>query len=350
MHLHLVRVAARPKHVPRPAKVVVLETRRKARSRRRDPSGPARGRPLENEEPPACITAWRLFLRMWRNRNTHRSQKPAATAMRVRLPPSALPVAAGVRSTLSRRARCSPRRVPVAPSKRTGAPASCLAGHRPRSEPPDLRRCLRSSAGRAPGFDPGRRGSTPLGGLTLRHDTVAERRGARLQSALRRFESARCLSRRRIERRSDEHDQDVRPGRRSAASTSSSAAWRPATPSSACSAPTTTRATRQPIGGGIAYEGYVSPSGVGYDIGCGNKAVRTDLTRGGPRRARRRRGDHGRDHAADLVRHGRAGAGAHRPPGARRDPQRRLRAAAQARRSWPSRSSARSARATTTST
>jgi len=34
----------------------------------------------------------------------------------------------------------------------------------------------------------------------------------------------------------------------------------------------------QPIGGGIAYEGFVSPSGVGYDIGCGNKAVRTDLT------------------------------------------------------------------------
>src|SRR3954452_5079020 len=33
----------------------------------------------------------------------------------------------------------------------------------------------------------------------------------------------------------------------------------------------------QPIGGGVAYEGYVSPSGVGYDIGCGNKAVRTDL-------------------------------------------------------------------------
>jgi tRNA-splicing ligase RtcB (3'-phosphate/5'-hydroxy nucleic acid ligase) len=35
----------------------------------------------------------------------------------------------------------------------------------------------------------------------------------------------------------------------------------------------------QPIGGGVAYEGYVSPSGVGYDIGCGNKAARTDLTR-----------------------------------------------------------------------
>src|SRR6202042_1762897 len=36
----------------------------------------------------------------------------------------------------------------------------------------------------------------------------------------------------------------------------------------------------QPIGGAIAYEGYVSPSGVGYDIGCGNKAVETGVTRG----------------------------------------------------------------------
>jgi tRNA-splicing ligase RtcB (3'-phosphate/5'-hydroxy nucleic acid ligase) len=34
----------------------------------------------------------------------------------------------------------------------------------------------------------------------------------------------------------------------------------------------------QPIGGAIAYEGYVSPSGVGYDIGCGNKAACTELT------------------------------------------------------------------------
>src|SRR3954447_26078602 len=33
----------------------------------------------------------------------------------------------------------------------------------------------------------------------------------------------------------------------------------------------------QPIGGAVAYEGYISPSGVGYDIGCGNKAVRTNL-------------------------------------------------------------------------
>ncbi len=31
MHLHLVRVAARPKQVPRPAKVVQLEARRQAR-------------------------------------------------------------------------------------------------------------------------------------------------------------------------------------------------------------------------------------------------------------------------------------------------------------------------------
>jgi tRNA-splicing ligase RtcB len=35
----------------------------------------------------------------------------------------------------------------------------------------------------------------------------------------------------------------------------------------------------QPIGGGVAYREHVSPSGVGYDIGCGNKAVRTNLTR-----------------------------------------------------------------------
>jgi tRNA-splicing ligase RtcB len=34
----------------------------------------------------------------------------------------------------------------------------------------------------------------------------------------------------------------------------------------------------QPIGGAVAYEGHVSPSGVGYDIGCGNKAVLTDLS------------------------------------------------------------------------
>ena len=35
----------------------------------------------------------------------------------------------------------------------------------------------------------------------------------------------------------------------------------------------------QPIGGAIGYEGYVSPSGVGFDIGCGNKAVQTDISR-----------------------------------------------------------------------
>jgi tRNA-splicing ligase RtcB (3'-phosphate/5'-hydroxy nucleic acid ligase) len=32
-----------------------------------------------------------------------------------------------------------------------------------------------------------------------------------------------------------------------------------------------------PIGGVIAYEGAISPSGVGFDIACGNKAVRTNL-------------------------------------------------------------------------
>jgi len=32
-----------------------------------------------------------------------------------------------------------------------------------------------------------------------------------------------------------------------------------------------------PIGGVVAYEDYISPSGVGFDIACGNKAVLTDL-------------------------------------------------------------------------
>lgn len=32
-----------------------------------------------------------------------------------------------------------------------------------------------------------------------------------------------------------------------------------------------------PIGGVVAYHGMVSPSGVGYDIACGNKAVRLDV-------------------------------------------------------------------------
>lgn len=32
-----------------------------------------------------------------------------------------------------------------------------------------------------------------------------------------------------------------------------------------------------PIGGVVAYENAISPSGVGYDIGCGNKAVRLDI-------------------------------------------------------------------------
>ena len=34
----------------------------------------------------------------------------------------------------------------------------------------------------------------------------------------------------------------------------------------------------QPIGGAVAYREHVSPSGVGFDIGCGNKAALTDLT------------------------------------------------------------------------
>lgn len=33
----------------------------------------------------------------------------------------------------------------------------------------------------------------------------------------------------------------------------------------------------QPVGGAVGYEAHISVAGVGYDIGCGNKAVRTDI-------------------------------------------------------------------------
>lgn len=36
----------------------------------------------------------------------------------------------------------------------------------------------------------------------------------------------------------------------------------------------------QPIGGVVAYSEHISPSGVGFDIACGNKAVKTNLTYG----------------------------------------------------------------------
>ena len=35
----------------------------------------------------------------------------------------------------------------------------------------------------------------------------------------------------------------------------------------------------QPIGGVVAYTDKISLSGVGFDIGCGNLAIRTDATR-----------------------------------------------------------------------
>ena len=106
----------------------------------------------------------------------------------------------------------------------------------------------------------------------------------------------------------------------------------------------------QPIGGGIAYEGYVSPSGVGYDIGCGNKAARTELTEadldalGGVESIMR-----------EITRRISFGMGvpAHERtdhPVLDADPERRLRAPAQAGAARPRRSSAPSARATTTST
>lgn len=52
----------------------------------------------------------------------------------------------------------------------------------------------------------------------------------------------------------------------------------------------------QPIGGAVAYRDHISPSGVGYDIGCGNKAVKTtvrlnDIERGERSAAGNKRAD-----------------------------------------------------------
>ena len=44
-----------------------------------------------------------------------------------------------------------------------------------------------------------------------------------------------------------------------------------------------------PIGGVVAYRGFVSPSGVGYDIACGNMAVETNLLAAGLSAAERER-------------------------------------------------------------
>ena len=56
----------------------------------------------------------------------------------------------------------------------------------------------------------------------------------------------------------------------------------------------------QPVGGVIAYEGQISISGVGFDIGCGNMAVRLDTPYAAIAGPRRR--DHRRRRARDLVR------------------------------------------------
>ena len=84
MHLHHVRVVARPKDLPRPAKVVsknfAASSMRSCSSRpvarrafsRDASSGSPRGLPRKNDEP-----RLRLFVRMWRNWHTHRPQKPA---------------------------------------------------------------------------------------------------------------------------------------------------------------------------------------------------------------------------------------------------------------------------------
>ena len=83
----------------------------------------------------------------------------------------------------------------------------------------------------------------------------------------------------------------------------------------ACSAPTATSATRSPSAARSPTADHISPSGVGYDIACGNKAVRTDLL------AADSRDDvaaaHGRDLRADQLRRRPQERRARRPSGPR---------------------------------
>ena len=96
MHLHIVRVATPTPQDAAPGKGDPTRDASQGAPR----AGTARavasttGRLRQSErEPPARYAPAAPTLRMWRNRDTHRSQKPAASAMGVRLPPSALPVA-----------------------------------------------------------------------------------------------------------------------------------------------------------------------------------------------------------------------------------------------------------------
>ena len=130
------------------------------------------------------------------------------------------------------------------------------------------------------------------------------------------------------------HGQHAPPGhprrRRTARGlAAASAAPRRATRSPACSAPTATSATRSRSAARVAYPDHISPSGVGYDIGCGNKAVRTDLRADG-RRAPTSPRSWTRSSSGSSFGVGPQERRAGRPPGARRDPRRRLRAAAPA--------------------
>ena len=179
MHLHIVRVAAPNLKKPRPAKVIQLEYASQGAPR----AGTARavasptGRLSRSRKGAARqVSRRRLPMRMWRNRDTHRSQKPAASAMRVRLPPSALPVA-----RVRRVSRKAPRRAGQAGRRTPDRHAASSCGGRT-----PLPFASVAQSGRAPGFDPGRRGSTPLGGLARTHAPTRHRgRAARHAPATR---------------------------------------------------------------------------------------------------------------------------------------------------------------------
>ena len=84
----------------------------------------------------------------------------------------------------------------------------------------------------------------------------------------------------------------------------------------------------QPIGGVVAYREHLSPSGVGYDIGCGNKAVLTSVSLGDVQPDLPRIMDEIFTRISFGVGRNDGRAGDH--SGDRRDPRRRVRAPARA--------------------
>ena len=251
MHLHLVRVAARPKHSRAGPRSSSSRLAARRASRPQSASGGARGPPRLTWEPQHAA-APRADVAEPADAPASESRRPLA--MRVRLPPSAPQVG---RRAVAEQAR-----------RRRGRAF-------PRLDPP----CLRSSAGRAPGFDPGAQRFDSSRGLSYfptpwpsgeahackTRATAVRVRPVSLPAAI-------------VKEAHDGRDQDVRPRRR--------AQPRPAQALHGGRRRRVRRPLRGPPPRLLAADrrwhrlrGLRLALRSGFDIACGNKAAQTDLSR-----------------------------------------------------------------------